>query len=374
MAKQKGLGKGLDALIPQSHGTAAPVLVQTASSDRVEQRSDSSAKHEHAQDASVGSAGSVRRVPIDQIVPNPHQPRTYFDPQSLADLTASIKEHGVLQPLIVTTRAGSGYELLAGERRLRASKEAGLTDVPVLVRSASEQEKLELAILENVQRHDLNPIEEAKAYMRLIDEFQFTQEDVAKRIGKQRSSVANIVRLLQLPRAAQEALSAGTIRLGHAKVLLSLESREACLDALVRVTKQGWSVRELERFVKGEPESEASSVEDPQTSDSSVFASSSPVDHVHTSEEHGHNDGTLQARAADGSVFAKSSSGDATRSGASSTVSLSRVTPELKALADALQTTSGMPVTVKPTVRGGSVVFQYFSEEELQGLLEQLQS
>ncbi|MBW2164193.1 MAG: ParB/RepB/Spo0J family partition protein, partial [Deltaproteobacteria bacterium] len=161
-------------------------------------------------------------MPLNKIKANPHQPRVNFDGQPMEELVESIKEHGIIQPLIAT-KEGDTYELIAGERRLRASKIAGLETVPVVVRQAGEQAKLEMALIENIQRQDLNPIELAHAYRRLIDEFSLGQDAVAKRVGKSRSTVTNILRMLNLPDEIQVALIGGKITEGHAKYLLGVE-------------------------------------------------------------------------------------------------------------------------------------------------------
>ena len=188
---------------------------------------------------------SIVNAPLQKIAPNPEQPRVQFDKEKLAELAQSIREHGILQPLVVT-KSGDGYELIAGERRLQASKLAGLTEVPVIIRSADERTKLELAIIENTQRHNLNPIEEAKAYLRLMEEYGLHQEEVAKKMGKSRSLVANTVRLLHLPVEIQRALIEGKISEGHAKALLGIENPEKQRALFEMILKSGLTVREAE--------------------------------------------------------------------------------------------------------------------------------
>ncbi len=184
-------------------------------------------------------------VPVGKIIPNPHQPRLYFNEEKLEELARSIKEHGILQPLTVT-KNGENYELIAGERRFQAAKKAGLPTVPVIVRAAEEQQKFELAITENVQRHDLNPIEEAKAYKRLMDEFHLNQEEVAQKMGKSRSAVANSVRLLHLPVEIQRAVAEDKISEGHAKALLAIENPEKQRALFELIVASGLTVREAE--------------------------------------------------------------------------------------------------------------------------------
>ena len=228
----RGLGRGLGALIPPSPPPAA----------------DAAREPEAAFEA-----------PIDAIEPNPEQPREEFGAEALAELAASVREHGVLQPLLVTPLpaadgappgAAPRYRLIAGERRLRAARAAGLARVPVTVRGSAARDRLELALIENVQREDLNPIEEARAYRRLIAGFGLTQQEVADRVGRSRAAVANRLRLLDLPAPALDALAAGGISEGHARALLPLPTAERRLDALDRVRADDLSVRQTERLVR----------------------------------------------------------------------------------------------------------------------------
>ncbi len=192
-------------------------------------------------------------VSVADIVANPRQPRQRFEDESLQELASSIKEHGLLQPLVVRALAGGRFELIAGERRLRAAKSIGLKVVPVLVRTASAQSSLEMALIENVQREDINPLDCARAYKRLSDEFGLTQEQVAARVGKSRVSVANSLRILRLPEAVQEAISEGVISEGHARALLMVDSPGRLMQLFERCVDEGLSVRELERMAKGAP-------------------------------------------------------------------------------------------------------------------------
>jgi len=196
------------------------------------------------------SQGSLTRLPLALIRPNPEQPRKHFDPESLAELAASIKQKGLLQPLLVRPK-GDLYELVAGERRYRAAQEAGLSEVPVIIRDLSEREVLEIALIENLQREDLNPVEEAQGYRRLI-EMGASQEEVAMAVGKARATVSNALRLLQLPPAALEALRAGQITAGHARALLMLpeDRREWGLE---QILEKQLSVREAERLKEKSP-------------------------------------------------------------------------------------------------------------------------
>ncbi len=190
---------------------------------------------------------------IDAIEPNPYQPRKEMDKDALRDLSASIKEKGVLQPLVVTVDDDDmdKYVLIAGERRLRASQLAGLVEVPVIVRDVNVQDRLELALVENIQRENLNAMEEAMAYGQLVDEFSLTQEEVSKRVGKKRSTVANTLRLLQLPEFAKDDVASGRLSMGHARVLLSLNTEEEMQKLRDTIVKKRLTVRQAEGVVKG---------------------------------------------------------------------------------------------------------------------------
>ena len=222
------LGKGLNSLIPQQK-------------TRKKIRRESS--------FSAGDNNKIWKIAIEEIVPNSSQPRKNFSHGDLEDLVLSIKKHGILQPLIVTENPDGGYELIAGERRLRASQIAGLAEVPIIIRSATEQEKLELALIENIQRQDLNPIEEAVAYARLVNVFNLTQEQVSEQMGKSRSTIANILRLLNLPDQIQEALIEGKITTGKAKALLGLKTEKEQLEVFSDMIGTRMSVRDLERDI-----------------------------------------------------------------------------------------------------------------------------
>lgn len=199
--------------------------------------------------SSVSQAGAPLQALIDKVKPNPRQPREHFSHTAIEELIASIKEHGVLQPLVVTANVDGTYELIAGERRLRAAKLAGLATVPVIIRTANEQQKLELALIENLQRQDLSPIEEAKAFRLLLEEYDLTQEEVAGKMGKSRGYVANTVRLLNLPEEAQTAVSKGYITASNARTLAGLESEAEQKKWLQKMMKEGMTAREAERMV-----------------------------------------------------------------------------------------------------------------------------
>ena len=214
MPKERGLGKGLGALIPSSDGS-----------------------------------GGLLDLELDRISPNPRQPRASIEEGALAELADSIRRHGVLEPIIVT-RSGNGYTLVAGERRWRAARLAGLRKIPAVVKDASPQELLELALVENIQRQDLSPLEEAAAYRQLLEEHGLTQEEVARRVGKSRSAVANSLRLLNLPPEAKVALEEGRITEGHARTLLSLSTTGEQLALLASLLASGATVREAEEAAR----------------------------------------------------------------------------------------------------------------------------
>lgn len=194
--------------------------------------------------------GGVTQVSVSAISPNPMQPRTALNPEALAELASSVGEHGLIQPLIVTKQGPEQYQLIAGERRWQAARMAGMTTVPVIVKEATPQQVLELALVENIQRADLNPLEEASAFRQLVEEFGLTQEQVADRVGKSRVTVTNTMRLLRLPSVVKQALADGTIREGHARALLALPTPEAQAAALKTVVSKDLSVRQTEELVR----------------------------------------------------------------------------------------------------------------------------
>ena len=198
----------------------------------------------------VGEA-ELMQLPVSQVRPNPYQPRQHFDTERLQELASSLQTQGLLQPIVVR-RQLDGFELIAGERRWRAAQIAGLETIPALVRRASDEEVLGLALLENLQREDLNPLEEARAYQRLQTDFHLRQEDVAQYVGKDRSSIANALRLLKLPQVLQEDLEAGRLTMGHARALLALESEEEQLRLRDQILATGLSVRETEAQVRAQ--------------------------------------------------------------------------------------------------------------------------
>ncbi|RPJ29659.1 MAG: ParB/RepB/Spo0J family partition protein [Chloroflexi bacterium] len=220
MPPRSGLGKGLDALIPTGQKTSGP-----------------------------GREGGLTQIPVDSIQRNPRQPREKFDLEELENLAASIREHGVIQPLIVSPGKNGIYILIAGERRLQAARKAGLKTVPVVIRNATDQQLLELALIENVQRADLNAIEEAEAYQHLEKEFKLSHEEIAARVGKNRSTVSNTIRLLEASAAVKQALVNGQITEGHARSMLKLPAR-AQEELLNKIITLDLSVRTTEMMVK----------------------------------------------------------------------------------------------------------------------------
>ncbi len=313
MAQEFGLGRGLSSLIPQK-----TTSVKKASATAPVQ---TSAVTSHAQDVPrvakvAASDDGVHSVAIAQIVPNPHQPRRHFDTAALKELAASIAEHGILQPPVVSRRTESdGYELIAGERRLRAAQLAGLTEIPVIVRMASERQKMELALIENIQRHDLDVVEEAKAYRQLAQAYGLSQEDVAQRVGKSRSVVANRLRLLTLPVTILRALRDGVISEGHAKVILSVEDAQAQQALFEVITREHLTVRQAEMRVK------------------------------------------------------KMGTTATVRTSAPKVAPLPAVTAAQKKLADVLETR----VNILPRGRGGKIVIDYFAPEDLRMIVQKIQ-
>lgn len=219
MTPRQALGKGLGALIPE----------KTI--------------------ADLDGKKAYQYCGIEEIHPNPHQPRKNFPEEQLQELVDSIREKGILQPLLVR-RKGASYELIAGERRWRAAQRAGLKEVPIIVKDIPESELLELSLIENIQRENLNPLEEAEAYRALMEQFQLTQEEISKRVGKDRTTITNTIRLLKLPPEIRQSLSDGAITMGHARAFLSLENPEKQKIAFKKVLAQGLNVRQTENLVK----------------------------------------------------------------------------------------------------------------------------
>ncbi len=237
-AKRRALGRGLGALIPTNVDAEPAVTVKVPVPTTV--------------------------LPLSSIHPNPKQPRRIFAPEAIAELAASILEKGILQPLLVRPHNGS-YQLIAGERRFRAALSAGIEQAPVVVRDVDDTEMLELALIENIQREDLNPMEEAVAYSRLLDEFSLTQQQIADRVSKDRSTIANTLRLLSLPEEVRRAIEAGTLSAGHARALILLEAEEAKIEMAREIIRKRLTVRQAEQMAKVkrnvEPDIEAQACE-----------------------------------------------------------------------------------------------------------------
>lgn len=298
MAQNYGLGRGLSSLIPNK---------QTDGADQAQSAEDFSKRVVGGGDEPIRGDNFVIEVDVNSIIANPQQPRNLFDDEKLENLAQSIKMHGIIQPLIVT-RNGNQYELIAGERRFQASKRVGLKKVPVIIREASELQKLELAIIENVQRHDLNAIEEARAYQKLGDEFQMNQEEIAVKMGKSRSFVANKMRLLALPIEVQKGLIEGKITEGHAKAILSLPNPEKQRAMYELIMRSNLTVRQVEEKTK-------------EVSVRSYERRTTKTD------------------------------------------------PEIKALEDTLIETLGTKVRISKSGDGGKILIEYYSKEDLDSLL-----
>ncbi len=258
MAKRTGLGKGIGALIPTVEPTSArPVDVffpdtkpKTETKTEAPQKKAAAKKSEA--DVELVEVPGLKLVQVNphEIVPNPRQPRTVFDEEDLAELVHSVREFGVLQPVVVRTRDEGGYELIMGERRTRAAREAGLSAIPAIVRETSDEDLLRDALLENLHRSELNPLEEASAYQQLLSDFGITHEELATRIGRSRPQVSNTLRLLKLPVAVQQRVAAGVLSAGHARAILSLDTPEAMSRLADKIVNEDLSVRAAESAAK----------------------------------------------------------------------------------------------------------------------------
>lgn len=232
-SRKRGLGRGLDALL--SAESTTPSAQEPESSEYQE---------------SVEPGGKqILSVPVESLRPGIHQPRSEFDDEELGELAESVRRHGVLQPILVNP-SGAGYEIIAGERRWRAAQMAGLPEVPAIVVNAAEEASLEIAVIENIQRSDLNPMEEAAAYESMMTRLSLTQEEVAARVGKERSTVANYVRLLKLPSQVQESVASGALSMGHARAILALRGEEEMVKFARAAEKSRLSVRQLEGRIR----------------------------------------------------------------------------------------------------------------------------
>jgi ParB family chromosome partitioning protein len=281
MPQRSGLGKGLDALIPS--------------------------------DLPSTERGGVTQIPLEAVARNPRQPRLHLDSGELEELAASIREHGIIQPLIVSpAKGGDGYVLIAGERRLEAARQAGLRSVPAILREVSDQQRLELALIENVQRADLNPLEEAEAYRQLSEDFKLSHDEIAARVGKSRVTVTNTLRLLNLAPLAKQALVDDEISEGHARALLALSKAGAQEAALQTILSRGLNVRQTEELVR---------------------------------KISGHKPGAKPKPAA---------------------------SPEATQIEERLRASLGTKVSLRYGAKGGSLTIYYYSDEELDTLLQRL--
>lgn len=279
--EKKALGRGLDALLPSARQTVEP------------------------------ERGDIQQLRLDAIVPNRYQPRQQFSEAELADLAKSLKENGLLQPILVRRKGDGIFELIAGERRLRAAKLAGLEKIAAVIRNCSDQESMVLALVENLQRDDLNPMDTARAYHRMVNEFALTQDAVAEKVGRDRSSIANMLRLMTLPPEIQELVESNQLTTGHAKVILGLVAPEAQIDLARRIVQGRLSVREAERLLQHQ------------------------------------SDGRRQAKRT--------------------------VRPPARSdLEERLQKRLGTRVHIEKGRRGGKIIIQYFSSEELDGIVEKI--
>lgn len=289
--RRSGLGRGLDALIPGSSAREPAAAIETP--------------------PLPAERSGVEEVDIDFVTPNPYQPRTEFAAEALQELADSIREHGIIQPLIVT-RADDGatYQLIAGERRLLAARQAGLARVPVVVKEATPRDKLELAIVENLQRADLGPLEEAEAFHRLSDEFALTQDQIARRVGRSRPAIANSLRLLTLPDDIRRSLARGEITAGHARAILGLDDPAEQRRLWQRILEAGLNVREAEALAKSRPRPVRATTRMPSV--------------------------------------------------------------ELTALEERLRSSLGTKVELTKSRRGGKLTLYFYSDEELEGLIDRL--
>lgn len=264
MAREGGLGRGLSSLIPQKKPTNQSNNHSNTSSkksfseiDDYEQKISSDKKNtkQHFSNKKEKKAGnseydSIQEISIDEIKANPYQPRKSFDEEKLDELASSIKKHGIIQPLIVSKRPEGGYELIAGERRFKASRKGGLEKVPVIVKRIGDKEKMEWALIENIQRDDLNAIEEAEAYERLMEKFNYNQSEIAIQVGKSRSTIANTLRLLELSSSLKKLIKLNKISEGHGRALLGLEDRNQREILAEEIIQKRLSVREIEKKVQ----------------------------------------------------------------------------------------------------------------------------
>lgn len=255
MAKRTGLGRGIGALIPTADQTERPVDVFFPGAKIAPTPEAPSTSADAAPETELEAVPGIHLIQVDPqaIVPNPRQPRTHFNPEDLAELVHSVREFGVLQPVVVRKNSDGEYELIMGERRTRAAREAGLEAIPAIVRDTADEDLLRDALLENLHRSELNPLEEASAYQQLLDDFGITQEELATRIGRSRPQISNTIRLLKLPVAVQQRVAAGVLTAGHARAILSVDSPEAMQRLADKVVNEDLSVRATEEAAKSQP-------------------------------------------------------------------------------------------------------------------------
>ena len=266
--RKNGLGRGLDALFPEKKSavkeSVKKATVKTENKTVVPEKTTDDTTEESNR-STIGHKKTAMIVKISSVEPNVNQPRKQFDEDALLELSESIKQYGVLQPLLVSDKKDY-YEIIAGERRWRAAKLAGLKEIPVIVKEFSEQELVEISLIENIQREDLNPVEEAMAYKRLIDEFHLKQDEIAERVGKSRTAVTNAMRLLKLSQKVQQMLIDEMITAGHARAILSIADKEKQESIAMKIFDEKLSVRETEALVKR-------MLEPPKTAKKSKFSS-----------------------------------------------------------------------------------------------------
>ncbi|MEI3844415.1 MULTISPECIES: ParB/RepB/Spo0J family partition protein [unclassified Microbacterium] len=257
MAKRTGLGRGIGALIPTTEQTERPVDVFFPGAKIKDDKAGStaepaatSAEADSGEDLLAVPGARLIRVDPHEIVPNPRQPRTHFKEEDLAELVHSVREFGVLQPVVVRKNAEGAYELIMGERRTRAAREAGLESIPAILRETADEDLLRDALLENLHRSELNPLEEASAYQQLLEDFGITQEELATRIGRSRPQISNTIRLLKLPVPVQQRVAAGVLSAGHARAILSLDDADAMQRLADKVVNEDLSVRATEEAAK----------------------------------------------------------------------------------------------------------------------------
>lgn len=302
MATKKVLGRGLGAFFPEYESEGAP-------KDQTSEVQKEAIKKTIADP--VERVNIVLNVPIEHIRANPNQPRKEFDEERLEELAESLKTHGLIQPITVRYIGEKRFELISGERRLRAAKLAGIPEIPAYIREADDEQSMAFALIENIQREDLNPLEVAMAYKRLVVEFEYTQAEVANRVGKNRTTVTNMMRLLHLPDFIQTALIGNEISIGHARALITIEDKKAQSAILDKIIKQGWNVRQVEDAVRD---------------------LTSPSNKKTSKKKHVTN-------------------------------------PFYDEISSRLRRTFSTKVNVKPKAKGGEISIEYYSEEDLERIL-----